>query len=367
MTGYFRSVLSHHVNQASVSSKVLMQTSVPLPPSNEQQRIVATLDFYLSRLDEGLKGVVESKGRLRVLVSVLLAQALQGNYHGIDRDAVLPTRWEWVSIGDIADVGTGMTPLRSRQDYYADGTVPWVTSTLVNKPFIGEVKQYVTEKALVETSLKIWPKGTIVVAMYGEGQTRGRSSEMLIDATMNQACAAIVLKPQYENRRPWVKLALEANYERMRRLASGGVQPNLNLSLVRGIRIPLPPKEEQDRILSDVDEARSRQMRLGQALAAAEIRGKALRRALLTEAFAGRLVPQDPADEPASELLARIKAERAAQAKPQHARRTKSARPSVTGPTGSPVAPLTESQPAGRTEWPDVSCTPTTYEQGELL
>ncbi|MFC7648763.1 restriction endonuclease subunit S [Streptosporangium lutulentum] len=207
------------VSYPAVRPVDVFDVEIPLPPLAEQGRIVVALEGDLSRLDFGIEAVKKSRERLRLWTNALLSQALQGSYHEADE---LPSGWEWSTVGDLADVGTGMTPLRSRQDYYADGIIPWVTSALVNKPFIGEVQQYVTEKAIEETSLKIWPKGTLVVAMYGEGKTRGRSSELLIDATMNQACAAIVLKSHYENRRPWVKLALEANYSRMRRLASGG-------------------------------------------------------------------------------------------------------------------------------------------------
>jgi len=173
-------------------------------------------------------------------------------------------------------------------------------------------EQYITQVAIAETSVKVWPAGTLLIAMYGEGKTRGRCSELRIPATTNQACAAVVLREEYEDRRPWMKLYLEATYEQNRSLASGGVQPNLNLGLIRSIEVPLPPLNIQEAILSDVD----RQVSLGNALrfhvVASERRAAALRSSLLAQAFSGRLVAQDPDDEPADRLLKQRRQESAA-------------------------------------------------------
>ena len=94
---------------------------------------------------------------------------------------------------------------------------------------------------MAETAVKLWPVGTLLVAMYGEGKTRGHCSELKISATTNQACAAIVMFEEFKERQPWIKLVLESSYERTRNLASGGVQPNLSLGLIKDLRIPLPP------------------------------------------------------------------------------------------------------------------------------
>jgi type I restriction enzyme S subunit len=148
--------------------------------------------------------------------------------------------------------------------------------------------------------------------MYGEGKTRGKCSELKIPATINQACAAVVFSAEHRDRRPWVKLVLQATYERNRKMASGGVQPNLNLGLVRSIEIPLPSSEEQNSILTEIDHQIEISNRLGDALRRSSARAGTLRRSLLAEAFAGRLVEQNPADEPGSVLLERIREERVA-------------------------------------------------------
>ncbi|MBE1589046.1 restriction endonuclease subunit S [Nonomuraea angiospora] len=294
-----------------ISAKGFADTEMLVPPLAEQWRIVNALEDHLSRLDVGLSGLESNVQRVANWRSSLLAAAVSGKL-------IEPkSPWKVASIGDLAKVGTGATPLRSRKDYYDGGDIPWVTSGLLNEPFIDQADQFITSAALKETNVKLWPAGALLVAMYGEGKTRGKCAELRIPATTNQACAAIVFREESEWRRPWVKLFLQATYEKNRKLASGGVQPNLNLGLVRRIQIPLPSRSEQDEILAEMD----RQLTIGDSLAAVLVRSRrrvdVLRAALLREAFTGRLVPQNPEDEPASVLLERIKAERTAMQTPK--------------------------------------------------
>lgn len=148
------------------------------------------------------------------------------------------------------------------------------------------------------------------MAMYGEGKTRGKVAELLIEAATNQALAALVLRDAAEPCRSWVKLHLDNIYESIRRRASGGVQPNLNLDLVRQLVIALPPLAEQHRIAAEVDRLLSVVEELVQTYIVSEKRSQRLRQAILKRAFEGQLVSQDPNDEPASMLLSRIGAER---------------------------------------------------------
>ncbi|MFV2020338.1 restriction endonuclease subunit S [Micromonospora sp. LOL_023] len=303
----------------NVSQQALLDMDIPVPPLAEQRRIVADLEIHLANLDAAAAGVAKAAARLSGWRNVLANYAIGGGPK--TRSAALDESWISTSIGDIADVGTGATPLRSRRDYYEGGTVPWVTSSAANRPHVDSADEFITEKALSETSVKLWPPGTLLVAMYGEGKTRGRCSELRISATTNQACAAIVMRPEYEWRRPWVKLVLRARYGENRKLAAGGVQPNLNLGMIRAMQIPLPPQDQQDRFLQEFERQDSVGAALEQKLRVVAARARVLRTALLAEAFAGRLVEQEPADEPASELLARIRAQRVVVPK-QRGRRT---------------------------------------------
>ena len=166
----------------------------------------------------------------------------------------IPTTWAWLTIEQIANVSSGTTPSRDVAEYYVPDGTPWVTSGETSNAFITETAQHVSEKALTETSLKLYPPGTLIVAMYGQGKTRGQVAELSIAATTNQACAAIVLKLEDVGHRRFVKLFFKKIYEEIREQAAGGAQPNLNGGKIKATLIPFPPLAEQHRIVAKVDE-----------------------------------------------------------------------------------------------------------------
>jgi len=159
---------------------------------------------------------------------------------------MVPEGWLRTTLGDIAVVSSGSTPSRTRPEYWG-GHIPWVTTSEVNYRPIAETREYVTALALDAVPLRVYPAGTILMAMYGQGVTRGRVAILDIDATINQACCAITLKGDAEP--SYVSLLLEFLYPKIRTLGHGGNQQNLNAEIVRQIPIALPPKEEQQRIL----------------------------------------------------------------------------------------------------------------------
>lgn len=166
----------------------------------------------------------------------------------------LPQGWGWVSLDEISQVGTGATPLRTKPEYFNPAIISWVTSGETSNSYIFGTEQYVSPLALKETNLTVYPKGTLIVAMYGQGKTRGQIAELEIEAATNQACAAIRLIHSDEFHRKYVKLFFETIYHEIRELASGGAQPNLNLSKIKKTILALPPLSEQRRIVTKVGE-----------------------------------------------------------------------------------------------------------------
>lgn len=160
----------------------------------------------------------------------------------------LPDGWAWCRIKNISIIGTGATPLKSNPTYYINGTIPWITSAATSEEIITAPADYITERALAETNCSIYPIGTLIIAMYGEGKTRGQISELGIEACTNQACAALrilddnVYLPQY------VKSYFQYSYENLRQKAKGGQQPNLNQSIIAETLIAIPPYREMKRI-----------------------------------------------------------------------------------------------------------------------
>ena len=219
----------------------------------------------------------------------------------------IPESWIACKLEDIAYIGTGATPDTRNNDYYY-GNIPWVSSSCTKYDYIDTPTSYITQKAIDETNCRIYPKGTLIMAMYGEGKTRGQISELKIDAATNQACAAIV--PYNISTDQYIKLYLKRSYLHIREQAEGGTQPNLNLSKIAQYDIYLPPLSEQKRIINEIerwftliDELESNEGDLLKTIDKAKSK-------ILDLAIHGKLVPQDPSDEPAIELLKRIRAEK---------------------------------------------------------
>lgn len=228
--------------------------------------------------------------------------------------ALLPSSWSLVRLGDMLKVSTGATPLRKNRAFYDDGTIPWVTSGAVNAGTITSPTELITPLALEETNVKLFPPGTLLVAMYGEGQTRGRVAELAIEAGTNQAVAAVLFTEGTAPIRPFVRLFFEDSYRRVRALSVGGVQPNLNLGMIKDTLLPVPPREEQDEIVRRVTVALETVDRLTAQLAQSQETLDSVSRASLVKAFRGELVPTEASlaveqkrdFESAQELLARV-------------------------------------------------------------
>lgn len=122
----------------------------------------------------------------------------------------LPDGWEWCRIVDLAIVGTGATPSRDEPNYWKNGVINWVTSGETCLPFIQNTTEHITQKAVDETNVSIYPPGTLIIAMYGQGKTRGQITELLISAGTNQACAAIRLIETDNEHRKFIKLFLKS-------------------------------------------------------------------------------------------------------------------------------------------------------------
>lgn len=204
--------------------------------------------------------------------------------------AGLPSGWGAIKINQVAEIFTGATPLKSNANYYENGSIPWVTSGSLNNEFVDSADSFVTDLALKETNLKLLPKHTLLVAMYGEGKTRGKCSELLIEATTNQAIAGIVLNEKYPISRKFLKFYMFKNYADIRRQSSGGVQPNLNLSLVGNIIFPLPCLAEQTQIVAILESKLTACDQLAAELAKQLKQAELLKQAVLKAAFSGGLL-----------------------------------------------------------------------------
>lgn len=264
--------------QGGISRRFADLVQIPVAPRLEQEAIADTIEERLVLLDAGQVELKNARSKL----SAYQRRSMEVTLDGHDRTR----EWPSLPLGDIAVVGTGSTPLRTRPEYWNDGTIPWVTSGQLNEEFVTVPAAHVTPLAAGESRLKLWPPHTLLVAMYGEGRTRGKCSELLITAATNQACAAIVLDPESPVRRQFLKLFLQSRYEIHRGMASGGVQPNLNLGVVRAWRVPVPPLGEQDQMIQTIAAASSVLSEVRKSVSASLVRADLLRNRVVSDAFA---------------------------------------------------------------------------------
>ena len=280
----------------NISIETIKNFLIPLPPLAEQKRIVEKLEEILPLVDEYGKNeeiLSEMNQKLpKQIRQSILQYAVQGKLveqnpqdepasellkrikaekeqlikegkikkekplPPITQDEIpydLPQGWQWVRLGEYTDIGTGTTPSTTNTNYY-QGNIPWITSSSTGKKFIDSADKLITQEAINDYNLRIYPINTLIIALYGQGKTRGQISELLIPSAINQACAAINSINQNYLLNSYIKLVFQKQYEEIRTLAAGCAQPNLNVGKIKNTLIPIPPLAEQKRIVAKVEE-----------------------------------------------------------------------------------------------------------------
>ena len=195
----------------------------------------------------------------------------------------IPETWVWTMLGEVTDIGTGSTPSRTEASFWMGGTIPWITSGSTSRSPITEEDELVTPAAVKAHRLRLYPPGTLLVALYGQGKTRGQVAALEISATINQACAAICPLDGIPPIQRYLKLLLEKQYDEMRSLSAGGAQPNLNVQKIKEVLVPLPPLAEQRRIVAKVEQLMALVDALETQLAASRATAANLLSALVAE------------------------------------------------------------------------------------
>lgn len=160
----------------------------------------------------------------------------------------IPDNWEWARLGNIGEWKAGATPSKSNMEYYKNGSIPWLLTGDLNDGIIQEIPNKITEKALNETSVKLNPSGSVLIAMYGA--TIGKLGILSFPATTNQACCACnVFQPFYNL---YLFYFLMANKIHFVKQGEGGAQPNISREKIVKTLIPVPPINEQKRIINKI-------------------------------------------------------------------------------------------------------------------
>lgn len=213
--------------------------AIPLPRPSEQRRIAAILD----KAD-----TLRAKRREAI---TKLDQLLQSVFVDIFGDpATNPKGWRISTIGEECHVGSGSTPSRKNKANF-EGSIPWVRSTDVRWGKIVTTDEHVSLEAQKAARLRLYPIGTIIVALYGQGKTRGKCAVLGMPATINQACAAI--SPSHNVDPMFLFHYLRLSYSRLRAESRGGNQENLNLGILKSFPLIVPPFALQKRFAAYVE------------------------------------------------------------------------------------------------------------------
>lgn len=250
----------------SIKFNDLAKLQFPLPPLEEQRRIVRILNT-----PSHVKALIAKRIQL---LDVLISSIIKNYY-----SSAYPT----VKVGEIARVATGATPSRKNKEFF-NGNIPWVKTGEVLNNRLSETEEHISAQALKETSCNLLPTGSTLVAMYGQGKTRGRVAILEKPMTTNQACAAVT--PFNESDSEYLFQILRFNYHELRSAGRGGTQPNLNLGIVKNFQIPYPQNSvERAQLIRQCLEIDSQKSKLESQLQKFE----ELHQSLATRAFAGQL------------------------------------------------------------------------------
>lgn len=266
---------------------------IPIPPIEEQQRIVDRINELMEKIDDYEKvekELVELENKFPIdMKNALLQAAMQGKLtKQLDSDSSvdemleaikeekkqlikdkkikkekalpsieendipfeIPENWRWEKIGNIIDCGAGATPPRSKMEYYKDGTIPWLKTGELTDGYIVKSEENVTEQAFKDYSLRLNKKNDILIAMYGA--TIGKLGIVTKPLTTNQACCGCT---------PFIGIYYKYLFyyfmsikSTLIKKAEGGAQPNISRDKIRNYLIPIPPTEEQKRMVEKLEQ-----------------------------------------------------------------------------------------------------------------
>ncbi len=213
----------------------------------------------------------------------------------------MPKGWVWRYLADIGTWQSGGTPNRGVAAYYG-GDIPWLRTGDLNDNIIKDIPGRITEKALLETSVKMNPTGSVLIALYGA--TIGKVGILSFPSTTNQACCACSELFGVENK--FLFYFLMSQKDVFIQKAGGGAQPNISKEIIVNTSIPVPPLAEQRRIIDAIEKWLFLVSKIEQGEADIKSAVEKCKEKVLEVAIHGKLVPQNPSDEPAIGLLRRI-------------------------------------------------------------
>ena len=226
--------IANQTSLPSVRASDVENIQIPLPSEEIQLYISSKLNAQLSEIEKA-----------RAAVEVALNDLKQLEFLVFEHFLSVVKNIKKLKIGEYVTTSSGSTPSRGNKRYWESGEIPWVkTGEIAFKPIV-QVQEHITELALEECSIKLLPENTVLIAMYGQGKTRGQSAILKVPATINQACFAI--HPNDTWHPEFLQIWLQYSYQELRSMSDnrGGNQANLNGTLLNSLEVPAPPITQQ--------------------------------------------------------------------------------------------------------------------------
>lgn len=225
--------------------KSLGKIPIILPEEKEQKRVVKILDCLIK--------IITHRKQALELMNELVKSRFVEMFGGIHNSSLYP----YVTIECFTTVISGGTPNRGISEYWQDGRIRWVKSTELHNCVITDTEEKITQLGMSNSSAKLIPADSVLIAMYGQGKTRGMTGYLAVTCTTNQACACILPSPTVNQKYLWQYMIL--SYDKLRNMAKGGNQPNLNVGIIKKFPVLMPPLELQVQFaafVSQIDKSR---------------------------------------------------------------------------------------------------------------
>lgn len=294
--------LASGVNINNIRIGYILESPIPLPPLPEQQRIVSHIENLFPKLDEAKEKLQEVIDGFETRKAAILHKAFTGELtkkwreeHGVRMDS-----WKDFELKKISKIGSGGTPSRKIPDYF-NGTISWIKTGEINWNVIRNSEESISGDAIDNSSAKVYPKGTVVVAMYGQGLTRGRAAILGIEAATNQAVCA--LQPNEFVNNYYLFYYFMEHYWDYRQKAFGGNQPNYSATMIASWIINLPSLNEQEEIVRIIESLLTKEQAAKDTAEQTLEQIDLIQKSILARAFRGELGTNDPNEPSSIELL----------------------------------------------------------------
>ena len=258
-----------------LSKDIFFNLNIPVPSLQEQEKIVERLDKAFNHISTQIENI-KTQINLNSLIFESYFEKIQSNFTNSG------------TISEFFDLATGGTPSKKNKDYFDNGNIPWLLSGDIHQENISESKNFITEDALKNSNAKYLPIGSVLIALNGQGKTRGTVAQLKINATCNQSLVSINSKDNNVIENEFLFYFLKSQYKKIRKLTgdSGNDRRGLNMKIINSMKIKFPEISVQKKIVDNCKSLSEINKNLTKILDSKKNKYAELKNSLLNKEFA---------------------------------------------------------------------------------